>query len=390
MSQALPHSIVHVALVTLVLCCATAHAQDAQAPTQAPRKRQLYAYTNDRGQLVQVQTLAEVPANLRKLAREVQAPLDLADEPPGPLQLTAADIVSIGESRYENDPGAFYSFRAPDGRMVYTNMIEQVPEAQRAAGKLDLVHGAHGPHLVRQIDARLKVEHDKLLASPCCQQLRRQAQTPVGTRMLHDQAPLLICGAALLLFIVLTPWMAGKVGGGPWGRTLSMASSSLALAGILMFATMRATRAVHEFATRAAACQPNAWNAVSQSQLAAAAQAATVPSAVVAAAAPVAAPPGTLPAARASQSRDAGALRPPAATTPSAAAPPSPTDEQVAEVLRALATPPPGAPAVPDSARPADEAGLEELEQHMALMKRLQAQIEQFQQQHTGVSLEAH
>ncbi|HEX7481609.1 MAG TPA: hypothetical protein VF331_27640 [Polyangiales bacterium] len=249
------------------LAAAPLHAQvgrpaaESSRPGASPRsdgKHHVYAYTDDRGQLVRVSSLAQVPLSLRGHARPVEAPLDLADDP-----ADAANVVwSFADLDRTASADAFYRYRTTDGRTVYTNLFEQVPEEQRPTAKLDFSHAPFDGELVQQLDARLKVEHDKLLASACCQELRREAKKPVAKRIVQDESPLLVCGAALLLFIGLTPWMSGKVGGGPWARTLSMATSSLVLAGILMFATMRATRAVHELVARAAPCQPEAWNAV--------------------------------------------------------------------------------------------------------------------------------
>ncbi len=270
----------------------------------------------------------------------------------------------------------FYRYHTPDGRTVYTNMVEQVPAEQRESGRLDLLHVAQRKQLAQQLDASLKVEHEKLLDSECCKQLRQEARRPVGRRVWPDQAPLMICGAALFLFILLTPWMAGKVGTGPWARALSMATSSLVLAGIMMFATMRATRVVHEFVTRAAPCQPDAWNAaLAGSKL----PVVTTPPA------PTAAPP-------AAQLLESSLLPTAAARAPAAAAPAAPDmNTQLADVLHALEHPPAAGDgsAAPGQPHADDEGAIQELQQHVQMMQKLQQEMEQFQHSGAGSSTQA-
>jgi hypothetical protein len=225
----------------------------------------IYAYTDDKGQLIYVERLQDVPLRLRPYARRVDndapASPSLAD---GDLQsLLAAFRASGGANgeRASQSAGGpvLYRYRSVSGRTVYTNVLSVVPLAQRAHARVELANVSLNSDLGRELDDKLTEEHARLAEQPTCQQLTAAAAQTLLSRIWKDHGPLVVCGSAIMLFIVLTPWMLRRVGGREWARTLSMAIPALALSGIALYATVTSTRSLQALRARADPCTGTAW-----------------------------------------------------------------------------------------------------------------------------------
>jgi hypothetical protein len=122
-----------------------------------------------------------------------------------------------------------------NGRVVYTNIAEQVPVEQRERARLDLSRVSLNSEIGRELDQRFAQEHAELTQSDYCKELRGAAGQGFWQRLWSDFGPLLVCGAVLLGFLLFTPSAMRRYGAPVWAKTLMMAVPSLAVAGLLMF-----------------------------------------------------------------------------------------------------------------------------------------------------------
>jgi hypothetical protein len=216
----------------------------------------IYAYTDDEGRLVYVNRLQDVPVALRAHARRVDqdAKLSPNSDPNAPL----LDWVATPA---QNSEPALYKYRARSGRTTYTNLVENVPVAQRAAAKVDLSRVSLNTKLGADLDQQLKLQYDKLRESAFCRSIETAIQEPFWRRAWGEHAPLVVCGGAILVFLLITPWMVRRVGGAPWARALSLAIPVLGFAGLMAFVLMKSGRSLSQLRERAAPCDPASWEA---------------------------------------------------------------------------------------------------------------------------------
>src|SRR5204862_3380210 len=71
------------------------------------------------------------------------------------------------------DP-SFYRYRGENGRVVYTNIEEQVPLGQREDARLDLSHISLNTELGNELARRFEVRHGELTRTPFCAQARAE------------------------------------------------------------------------------------------------------------------------------------------------------------------------------------------------------------------------
>lgn len=174
------------------------------------------------------------------------------------IAVAVAITAALGEGvrADDSDPSgqAIYRYRNAKGRIVYTNAVEQVPLAERAASKLDLRKVALNTEVGNEIEQRLEEEHAKLTASPYCKALVRNANFGFLARLWEDFAPLIVCGGALLAFLIFTPSALRRFGAPAWAKVLCMAIPSLAIAGLLMFSMNYTSKTMAKLKDQAKPC----------------------------------------------------------------------------------------------------------------------------------------
>lgn len=138
----------------------------------------------------------------------------------------------------------FYKYVRKDGRVVYTNITEQVPVDQRERGKLDLSRIPINSELGAELDRGFAQEHAELRESTYCQRLLAAADVGLLERIWKEHAPLVVCGGVLLAFLLFTPFAVREFGAPVWAKTLMMAIPSLAIAGLVTFAMTRTNQAI--------------------------------------------------------------------------------------------------------------------------------------------------
>jgi hypothetical protein len=246
------HPLRHCASWGLLLMAAASVARAEPGGEQNSRPDTIYGYTDDQGRIVHVQHLEDVPPRLRAHARR----LDQTDEP--------SLLDSLGQRLSPDKPAVLYRYRTADGRTKFTNLRDSVPAGQRAGAEVDLSRVSLNSQLGRDLDRRLNEEYARLAEQPACQQLRAAADRNLLEVVWREHGPIVVCGGAILLLVLGTPYMVRRVGGPAWSRTLGMAVPILAFVGISAYAVVRSSQALSKFKLAAAPCEAETWNALAQ------------------------------------------------------------------------------------------------------------------------------
>jgi hypothetical protein len=229
----------------------------------------IYAYTDDRGRLIYANRLQDVPLQLRASAKRVDQDAPSASEASGEGDLITPLLDWMGKPLRARSPEPqLYQYRGRNGRITYTNIADSVPLAQRSAAKLDLKHVPLNSELGMALDQQLKAQYDRLRESSFCKAVESAVNEPFWRRVWREQGPLVACGAAILVFLLITPWMVRKVGGAPWARALSMAIPVLGFAGVMGFILVKSGNSLSQLRDKAAPCDPTSWVAAGQGETA--------------------------------------------------------------------------------------------------------------------------
>ncbi len=148
----------------------------------------------------------------------------------------------------------YYRYVRPDGRTVYTNIVEQVPIDQRERGKVDLSRIPLNSEVGAELDRGIAQEHAELRESPYCQALVAAAEVSLLERIWEDFAPLVICGGVLLAFLLFTPYALRAFGAPVWAKTLMMAIPSLAIAGLVTFTMTHTSKTIAQIKEQVKPC----------------------------------------------------------------------------------------------------------------------------------------
>lgn len=132
-------------------------------------------------------------------------------------------------------PQQIYKYKTKDGRVVFTNILDEVPPEQRVGGKVDLSKVALNTAVGNDINGRLAAEHAQLSASPYCKELEKVANRSALEQLWDDHAPLIVCGGLIALLILITPTMLRTVNPPDWARVLSKAIPALFVVGGAMY-----------------------------------------------------------------------------------------------------------------------------------------------------------
>jgi hypothetical protein len=230
---------------------ARVEAQPARPGVQHQADDAIYAYTDERGRLVYVNRLDDVPIRLRAYARRVDQP-DAPDD-----GASVAALLGWLKPREPSATHGLYRYKSRKGRVVFTNLLEQVPPEQRPNASLDLAHVSLNSQLGAELDQRLKSRFDALRESSVCKGSRADAQEPWWKRAATEHRSALTFAAALLVFVLLTPTMTRRFGGAAWARALSLAIPVLGLGGIISFMVVQAGHSAPKLVPES--CDEAAW-----------------------------------------------------------------------------------------------------------------------------------
>lgn len=249
---------VHRAYVRLALVWMAMFASSALAQPSAEQGA-VYAYTDDRGALVHVQRLQDVPLHLRHAVRRVDLPeASMAASSPAGKLMDWVTAAASGNTAAPQEP-VMYGYRGGRGQVVYTNLATSVPLSQRDNARIDLRHVPLNSQLGAALNQQLEKRFETLRASEACSQLRTEAEQSLWERAWHDHRVLVVCGGALLLLLLATPWAHSQGWGAQWARVLYTAVPMLGVVAISATVLMKANAARSSLLPRAERCEPKAF-----------------------------------------------------------------------------------------------------------------------------------
>lgn len=194
-----------------------------------------WRYVNDAGRPVFVNDRERIPARHR------------------------ASATAMDEAPTSSDTQTIYRFTTKSGRPSFVNGIDAVPPELRAdAVPVDLSQVSTNPELGRDLDEALDAEWARLVESDPCREARAGATaTWLGT-LWRENGHLVVLGGAILLLLLLTPWMVRRFDAPTWSRVLALAIPSLALVGIFAHAIVATNARLRSVRALAEPCDPSA------------------------------------------------------------------------------------------------------------------------------------
>ena len=217
----------------------------------------IYAYTDERGRLVHVQRLTDVPEALRASAQRVDTP-DPAPAATGGVNGLLDWLGEQSDVVARKEP-VLYRYVERGGRTVFTNLATTVPANQRELSRIDLRHVPLNSLLAADLDHELSRRYQDLRTSGTCERLRAQTEAPWWQRAWDTHRPLVLCAGALLLLLALTPWMASKGWGAPWARVLWTAFPLLGFVGTTATLLRQSSNSLSRMESSLKQCEPGAW-----------------------------------------------------------------------------------------------------------------------------------
>jgi hypothetical protein len=223
------------------------------------------ADSDDLERLLHAQRLKDGPERLRSHTPRVAQPDVVRASEPGLVDKLVARVENLMQSA-QQEPATLYRYRNAAGRTVYTNLPDTVPRDQQSNAPIDLHAVSLNPELGADLDRQLAARHRALQTAPICQHLRSAAQAPWWSHAWGERAPLVVCGGALLLAALLTPWMLRKGWGASWARVLSTATPVLGFVGIATFLLLQTQRSVADWHVRADRCETSSFQQASDAR----------------------------------------------------------------------------------------------------------------------------
>jgi hypothetical protein len=180
----------------------------------------------------------------------------------GPALLFGCMFVA---SAARGDDG-MYRYVGKNGRVVFTNMKEQVPLEQRPQATVDLSHRSLNTEIGNELQQRLAAEHAELTKTPYCKHLVASANANMFERAWDDFAPLIVCCGAVLLLFLFSPAALRRFGAPAWAKTLGMAIPILGVSGLVMFLIASSNKALTSLKEQAAPCMQESFTRLSGAQ----------------------------------------------------------------------------------------------------------------------------
>lgn len=172
-------------------------------------------------------------------------------------------ILALSPTTNDEFPNTIYRYRNKRGRLVFTNILDQVPANQRDRAKLDLSHVTLNPQIGAELDASMQHEFETLSASPECKEVKAQAShwlKPIW----DDYGHLIVLGGVLLALLLATPFALRRVEAPVWARTLTKSIMLIGFVGVFMHTTVRAGKTYEALRGAAEPCERETWAAVAK------------------------------------------------------------------------------------------------------------------------------
>lgn len=157
---------------------------------------------------------------------------------PSRLFVLGALLWAAGPARAEDRSQEIYVYVGEQGRPVFVNGRSRVPAAFRArARRVDLSKVSLNTALGRELERAVTEERTRLERAA-----RADAEGGAGSwlaRLWQDHDYLVVTAGFMLLLLVLSPWIARRVGLGRWGRLLLHVLPLLVALGLMGYAAHR-------------------------------------------------------------------------------------------------------------------------------------------------------
>lgn len=175
-------------------------------------------------------------------------------------------IVGLSVARAErDDPQTIYRYVGPQGRPVYVNGRQRVPEASRTQAKaVDLSQVSTNRELGADLKEAVDAEIERLTASGYCLQLREAAKTSWLMHLWRRHGHLVVIGFAILLLVFISPWITQHIPAPQWGRVLLLALPVLGMLALWTTAVVKTTRTTELLRSAATPCQPATYRGAEQ------------------------------------------------------------------------------------------------------------------------------
>jgi hypothetical protein len=164
----------------------------------------------------------------------------------------------LAQRAHAQDDGAagspMYRYVNTKGRVVYTNAAEQIPVAQRESARVDLSRVSLNTELGAEIERRLEQQHMALTQSTYCKRMVAAANGSFLERAWQEDAPSIVCAAAVLLLFLFTPRALRSINAPDWAKLLMTAIPALTLIGLIAFMVTHANKTIDTVKARAQPC----------------------------------------------------------------------------------------------------------------------------------------
>jgi hypothetical protein len=156
-----------------------------------------------------------------------------------------------------------YRYVGKNGRVVYTNAAEQIPEAQRSKAKVDLHRTSLNTEVGNELAQHLAEEHAELSKSPYCQSALAAAKRDLLTQAWDDYRPLIAGAGLILLLFLFSPAALRRFGAPAWASTLSMAIPIIGIGGLLLFVMEGSSKSLSALKHQAEPCMQETFTRLS-------------------------------------------------------------------------------------------------------------------------------
>lgn len=199
----------------------------------------------------------------RRSARITVAGLALAtflslpgcDEPDSlPLVSEVRELLELDRE----EPFVYY-YIGDRGQRVFTNDLSLVPRRrQLMVQRMDLAHVSLNEELGSELVERIEAEHERLSESEPCVEAREASEAGLLPHTLERHPHLWGFGAIILALFLVSPFIARRVGGAMWFRTMVFLVPILCTLALLTHGLRMGTESMRSMRETASLCDPNA------------------------------------------------------------------------------------------------------------------------------------
>lgn len=170
--------------------------------------------------------------------------------------LTAGALCSFLGALAQQAPQAIYEYVGPQGRKVYVNGIDRVPERYRKRSReVDLSHVSLNEELAEDLKEAVDEQLGSLWRSDYCVTARDRAARPWWVVMWSRHSHLIAIGGALLLFLLMSPFLVRSIGAPRWSKMLMVLLPLLALMALGSTVALNTSRALGQVREAADPCR---------------------------------------------------------------------------------------------------------------------------------------